>query len=274
MLTESNYFGPEAGHKYMSTSQLKRFLQCEALAYAELNGMYERETTTALLVGGYVDAYFSNTVGQYVAEHPQIYTQKGAMRAEFSQAQEIIERIELDELMSAMINGEQQRIVTGEIQGVPFRGKLDSLLDEKTCKRIMAVWPGMTDTLLMANGAIVDLKVMRDLNPIWVEGKGRVSFIEAWKYDLQCAIYQHLIGGKLPCFIACATKEKVPDLALIHIPQYMLDAALETNTADLKRFQAIKDGQIEPIRCEQCDWCRKTRVITGPVDADELGGVE
>jgi hypothetical protein len=54
----------------------------------------------------------------------------------------------------------------------------------------------------------------------------------------------------------------------------MLDAALETNTADLKRFQAIKDGQIEPIRCEQCDWCRKTRVITGPVDADELGGVE
>ena len=60
----------------MSTSQL-RFLQCEALAYAELNGLYERETTTALLVGGYVDAYFSNTLGQYVAEHPaNIHTKR------------------------------------------------------------------------------------------------------------------------------------------------------------------------------------------------------
>ena len=131
MLTESNYFGPEAGHKYMSTSQLKRFLQCEALAYAELNGMYERETTTALLVGGYVDAYFSNSLGQYVAEHPQIYTQKGTMRAEFGQAQEIIDRIECDPLMLAMLRGRQQTIVTGEIQGIPFRGKLDSLLSEE-----------------------------------------------------------------------------------------------------------------------------------------------
>lgn len=271
-ITEANYFSPEISRQFMSASQVKGFMNCEAMALAELREEYQRGETTPLLVGGYVDAYFSNTLGQYVAEHPQIYTRTGTLRADFSQAQEIIARIEADPLMLAMLKGIAQPIYTGNIQGVPFRGKLDSLIDAAQCKRIMADFPNMTDTLLMVDGAIVDLKIMRDMRPIWVQGRGRLSFIEAWRYDLQLAVYQELVGGKLPCFIACATKEKECDLALIHIPQYMLDTALEIAMPQLARFQEIKAGAVQPIRCEQCDYCRRSRVITGPIDADELMG--
>ena len=32
---------------------------------------------------------------------------------------------------------------------------------------------------------IVDLKVMRDFEPVWKEGQGKLHFIEAWGYDIQ-----------------------------------------------------------------------------------------
>lgn len=274
VLTEGNYFSPEVAGKYMSASQVKSFMACEAMTMAEMLGWYQREETTPLLVGGYVDAYFSNTLGQYVAEHPQIYTRTGTLRAEFSQAQDIIARIESDPLMLAMLKGQAQPIFTGEIEGVAFRGKLDSLLNAQQVEQIMADFPDMRDTLLMADGAIVDLKIMRDMKPAWIPGRGRISFIEAWRYDLQLAIYQQLVGGKLPCFIACATKEKECDLALIHIPQYMLDAAIESMTEGMPRFRAVKAGEIKPLRCEQCNYCRRSRIISGCIDADELGEVE
>ena len=29
-------------------------------------------------------------------------------------------------------------------------------------------------------------------------------------------------------------------------------------------YQAIKEGMIEPERCEKCDYCRKTKIINLP----------
>lgn len=273
-ISECNYFNPEVAKSYMSASQVKGFLNCEAAMMAELTGCYQREETSALLIGSYIDAHFSGTFDQFISTHPQINTNKGTLRAEFSQAQDIITRIESDPLMLMMLKGQQQVIVTGEIEGVPFRGKIDSLLDGDQCLEIIHQFPQMADHMLMADGAIVDLKIMRNMQPIWSKGRGRLSFIEAWRYDLQLALYQELVGGKLPCFIACATKEKETDMALIHIPQYMLTAALESVLSLIPRFQAIKAGEIEPARCEQCAYCRQSRVITGAVEADELDGDE
>ncbi len=196
------------------------------------------------------------------------------MRAEFSQAQEIINYLEQDPLLLKMLSGEQQKIVTGEIAGVPFRGKLDSLLNEKQCHEIAREYPEMAGDLLMAEGCIIDLKVMRNMEPVWQPGVGRVSFIQAWLYTLQLGIYQRLIGGNFPCFIVCATKESQPDKALIKIPQYMMSAAMESAEELIPRYQAIKLGQIEPVRCEKCEWCKKTKVIKSAISADDLEGSE
>lgn len=272
-LSESNYFDPGSDRHWMSASQVKRFLQCEAQAQAELYGITKREETTALLIGSCVDAHFSGVMNDFLASHKQqVYTRTGGFRAEFQQAMDIITLLENDDLLHRMLQGETQKIVTGEIAGIPFKGKLDSLLSSTQCEVIADSYPEMAETLLMAEGAIVDLKCLRDLKPIWVNGRGKLSVIEAWRYDLQLAIYQRLVGGNLPCFLVVATKEKNPDKALIHIPQYMLDAALDAVEPHLSRFQAIKAGLTEPTMCGECAWCRREKKIDRPVDADELEG--
>ena len=281
-LTKENYFGHEAAQHYMSASQLKAFLNCEAAALAEIRGEYKQEKSTALLVGGFVDAHFSMEEKQFADDNPEIFKKDGTLKAEYIQAIDIIDRILADPLLTAMLRGEVQKVVTGAIEGVPFRGKLDCLLDPDRCLRIAADFPGMADLITAVEvdtdgelarkgtGAIVDLKVMRDLSPVWQEGAGRVSFIQAWRYDLQLAIYQKLMGGKLPCFIAAVTKEKVPDIALIHIPQYQLDLAYDAVNGQILRFYSIKIGLTEPHRCGHCDHCKQSKVISGAVDADEL----
>lgn len=42
MLTNENYFAPESSQSYMSVSQFKSFLDCEARTMAELNGEYHK----------------------------------------------------------------------------------------------------------------------------------------------------------------------------------------------------------------------------------------
>ena len=34
---------------------------------------------------------------------------------------------------------------------------------------------------------------------------------------------------------------------------------------DILRVKELKEGQAEPIRCEKCDYCKSTKVITEPI---------
>lgn len=249
ILTQENYYTPEANHLYMSSTQFKAFQTCEAAALAEINGEYVRESSVALLVGGYVDAHFSKTLAQYRALHPEIYKRDGTLKAEFIKANEIIERIERDQYFMSLMEGQNQEIMTGTIGGVPFKIRMDSY------------FPGQ---------AIVDLKVMRDFKPVWKEGAGKIPFIEAWGYDIQGAIYRAVEGCNLPFFIAAVTKESVPDIAVIELPDYLLSAALKLVENDAERYAAIKRGEIEPARCGHCDYCKTTKVLTGFVPYEQF----
>lgn len=272
ILTADNYYSLEANRYYYSVSQIKTFLDCPARAMAELDGSYEREKTDSLLVGGYVDAYFAGEMDSFLAENPQIYTARGELRAQYQNANAIIERIQSQPLAAMMLSGEKQKIVTGEIASLPFKAKLDVLLDAETCASILAAFPGMSD-LLFADGAIVDLKVMKDFAPLYKEEQGRINWIQYWQYDLQMAVYQRLVeqgtGKKLPCYILAATKEKVPNVELFHIPQREMDIALELMLDKLPAIDAIKRGQVEPERCERCDYCKQTKVLTGATWFDD-----
>lgn len=251
MINKDNYFSKENNTKYMSASQFRAFQDCEAAALAVINGEHEQEKTVALLVGSYVDAYFSKEIYEFTKKNPEIFTQKGELKAEFRHAQYIIDRIERDPMMMKYLSGEQQVVKTGEISGVPFKIKIDSY------------HPGK---------AIVDLKIMKDFQKIWLDGL-KVSFIEYWKYDLQMSIYQAIEGNKLPIFICAATKEKPePDITIISIPQERLDFCLEIVENNVKRYANLKNGIGEAVRCEKCDYCRKTKKVTAIFDYHDFGG--
>ena len=265
ILTAENYYSQEANRTYFSASQIKALMDCESRAAAELNGDYEREPSTALLVGGYVDAYFSGEIGEYAACHPEILTRKGELRADFLKAEEIIARIERDDLAKRMLSGEKQRILTGMIFGVPFKAKMDCLLSQQNVASIYESYPDMTE-LMYAGGAIVDLKIMKDFEPKYRDGAGRLNFIEYWRYDVQMAIYQELMrqqcDERLPCYILAATKEKNPNIGLFQVPQALMDADMEILSERMPHFSAVKEGKESPCECGLCDWCRQSKVLT------------
>ena len=249
MITNDTYFSPGNNMKYMSASQFKSFMGCEAAALAELRGEYTRDKTTALLVGSYVDAYFEGSLERFRAENPELFTKQGGLKSEYRQAERIIERITGDKLFMKYMSGEKQVIKVGEIEGIPFKIKIDSY------------HPGK---------AIVDLKIMKDFAPVYKEGQGRLNFIEAWGYDIQGAVYQAIEGNHLPFFVAAATKEKEPDMAVISIAQPYLDTAMEIVKANVQRFADMKKGIGEPIRCEKCDYCKQTKVLDRVITMEDL----
>lgn len=251
-LTKRNYFSKKANRIYMSVSQWKAFSKCPNSALAEIKGKYVREKTTALLVGSYVDSYFEGTLDKFKVENPEIFKKDGTLKAEYIQADAIIKRIEKDKLFMSYMNGSKQVIMSGEICGVPIKIKIDSLHDDK----------------------IVDLKVMANFDSVYVEGEGLQPWHSYWGYDIQGAVYQEIVrqntGKRLPFYLAAATKEKITDIDIIEIEQPELDFALDRFKQDVESFDAMKKGIIEVDRCESCQYCKATKVLTQPKKSSEL----
>ena len=65
--------------------------------------------------------------------------------------------------------------------------------------------------------------------------------------------------GHLPFYLAVATKETIIELGIFQIPQTTLDLAMGEVGENMPHFIAVKKGEIEPTRCECCDYCKKTR---------------
>ncbi|MDE6501040.1 MAG: PD-(D/E)XK nuclease-like domain-containing protein [Ruminococcus sp.] len=248
MIDNKNYYSPENAVKYMSVSQYKIFADCEAKAMAEIAGEFRTETTNAMLIGSYVDAWFEGTLDTFREVHPEIFLKNGGLKADFIQAETLIKRISSDDEFMKYMSGEKQKIFTGTIAGIQFKGKIDSY---------------------HAGKCIVDLKVMRDFESVWKNGR-KSHFIEAWGYDIQGAVYQELVfqttGKKLPFVICAITKEKVPDIAILNVPQHRLDYCLEIVKKYAPHFDEIKKGLVTAERCGKCDFCKATKKLDGAVD--------
>ena len=262
-VTRENYYSPELNMEYMGSTQFKAFQQCEAAALAQLKGEYAPSTTTALLVGSYIDAHFAGEIDIFRKEHPEIFKRDGSLKAEYTHADNIIARMEHDRLYSLLMSGRKQVICTGKIAGVPFKIRIDSLLDAATCQTIVHEFPESTEALGMCDGAIVDQKIMKDFASVWSEEEHcKISFIEAWGYDIQGAIYQEIEGNMLPFIIAAGTKEDPPDLDAIYIPDSNLHEKIAEIEDKAPRYQAIKEGKILPVRCGKCEYCRATKQLS------------
>lgn len=252
-LTKYNYHSTEMNKQYMSVSQFKTFLDCPARMMAELNGEYQREETTALLVGSFVDAYFSGEFPEFMEAHPEIRNSRtGELKADYKHADKIINRARRDEFFMEFLNAPlKQQILTGWIGGHEWKVKIDALHEDK----------------------IVDLKVMKDMKAVWNQGE-RKSFMDAWRYPLQGYIYREIVrqhvGKTLPFYLAVLTKESEPDLDIIEIPDWRLNAEEAIVMHYLDEYAATKAGEIEPRRCGKCDYCKRTKLLTKVTEYEEL----
>lgn len=232
-LTNDNYYN---NNDYMSASQFKDFYKCEAYAMAKIKGEWQDETNNAFLIGGYVDAYFSNELEQFKTKNVEMFNRDGTLKATYKIAEVVIERIKQDEYMMKLLSGQTQLIQTGTISGVPFKIKMDSVLDD----------------------AIVDQKIMKDTKDVWQDGYK--AFWQVYGYDIQLAIYQYIHaqneGVMKQCKLAVATKETAPELAVYKFTQKTLNNALEIVKNNAPRYQQIKEGLIEPVGCGCCAYCR------------------
>lgn len=248
ILTPQNYYSKEADRAYFSTSQIKTLVSCPARAMAELRGEWVRPETAALLIGSYVDAYFEGTLDEFMTTHPEIFKRDGTLKADYAHANVMIERAEADPVFMEYMKGQKQVIITGEIDGYPFKMKADVLHPER----------------------IVDLKTCKSFESVYKPGEGRLSFIEAYGYTLQGAIYQAIEGHNKPFYIAAITKEQQPDIAVVQVGQEYLDMETKILRENLPLYDAIKQGVVEPTRCEHCDYCKATRRLKGPITLEEF----
>ncbi len=282
-VTTNNYYSDKANLEYMSVSQYKDFSKCEACAMAKLQGAYERPKSSALFLGSFVDELLTGTKRsqiRFIVDNFENIFQKSSrylkiperdrldfVRGEFAdlfkaenakpyaeivQALETVERIRKQPLMMEQLRGKHQKILTGVIAGVPFKIKMDAYHPDKM---------------------IVDFKYMASLrSPNMFE-----PMVKYWGYDIQGAVYQEIVyqntGKRLPFYLDIATKEKPAHLAIAEIKQYDLDEALENVIKNAPRYQAIKNGEIMPERCEDynCDYCTETAIIDEPMDSNFLG---
>lgn len=260
VLTAENYYSKEANKEYMSVSQYKDFagtygkMACEFSAIEKLEERWAQKKTTPLLVGAYVDSYFEGTVGEFKKETPEIFTQDGGLKAPYIQADKIIERMERDPLFMMYMSGKKQVIMTAELFGTKWKIKIDSYAE------------GI---------AITDLKVVESITkPKWVRDIGYLDFIRYWGYDIQGAIYQEVVyrntGLRLPFYIAAGTKEEEPNIEVIQVTQNYLDEAKNMVEMNMPRILRVKNGEVEPDRCEMCDCCRHTKVLKRPISITNL----
>lgn len=245
ILTDGNYYSDEANRSYMSVSQYKDFRRCEAAAMAQIEGVWERPKTTALLVGSYVDAWFEGTLDRFQAENPEIFKRDGTLKADFLLAEDIIQRVQQDAMFMYYMSGRKQVVKTAKLFGADWKIKMDSYHRGRM---------------------IVDLKVMRSMERVM--GK---SFVEHWGYDLQMAVYAAVEGHDLDTFLAVATKQNPIDIELIEIPKWRREELLVDIERSLPHILEVKRGEVKPERCGVCEYCRATKKLTEPIDFELVG---
>ena len=263
--TDEEYYSIEKDREYCSASQYKQLYSlgtntCEARFVATLNGEWKEEKSDALIFGSLTDALFERDgdLTEYSREHPELFSSRGASKgqilAKYMDAFKMYERCKQDSLFMAFMSGEKQKIFTGEIDGTKFKCKLDSYIPHK---------------------AIVDLKTTKSIRkPFKIEDIGYVSFIEKYGYITQLAIYRELVrqntGETLPCFIAAVSKEDEPDIEVIWIDDKSMDEELDRVKSHVESIRMLKSGEVEPIRCEMCAYCRRTKVLKKAIHYSEL----
>lgn len=264
ILTNDNYYSLDADIAYCSASQYLDIIGrpilpgCEARAMAKLKGEWVEETTKAMLIGTILDTLWElndmpidEKIGVIADKFPECVSTRGAtkgeLKTEYKQAIQLYQRTVKDEIFCKLMSGDKQTIMTGEIEGLSFKIKMDSFV------------PGV---------CITDLKTTQDCSrshrKYIADSGNREPFFIAWGYDTQLAIYREIVrqntGDTLRCYIAAVDKKEHPLPQTIELSPNLLDDAMESIKANIPRIIMLKNGEIEPLECGECDYCRDNYV--------------
>lgn len=269
-LNQENYYSKKASWNYFSKSLYFEFEKCEAETLARLKDEYEPDTDIeALLVGNYVHSYFEGTEAheKFISEHKDqlLSTRgktKGKLKAGYKLADKMIESLDSEQLFTDVYKpGKKEVIVTGEINGIHWKGKIDSLnLDEEY---------------------FCDLKTTADINKkIWnPDQRQKQNFIEAYGYYTQIALYKELIkqtfGVECVPFIFAVSKQDPPDKAAIKFSsdddQMLLNYYFDQLVENQQHMFDVLNGIEKPNFCGKCEYCRSVKKLAGFTDASKVG---
>jgi hypothetical protein len=172
---------------------------------------------------------------------------KGELKSNFKRVIGSVEAFQRQPFFSELIKKcERQKIFTGEIAGIPFKGCVD-FFDAATASSY-------------------DTKCMRDFKKIYSKSDTmHVNWYFAYGYNYQMAIYRELINhtcGKSGVHALLAvTKEEVPDVAAFMFSDEILDNAIEVIKEYAPVYDRIKRGGIEPEPCGSCDYCKQVKIL-------------
>ena len=263
ILTSENYFSPESARRYMSNSQFKAFMACSAAAMAEVEGRFGCEDKACFAEGHMFEALVCGNEELFYMQNPDIISSqgktKGQPKANFLKIVEAAEAFKRQAaLMEIVKRCQKQVIVTGEINGIPYKGCID-LYDPET-------------------GDCWDTKCMRDFKDAYSPEEGRrMEWWERYGYHYQAAIYRELCRqtfGKAGRFgLMAATKETVPDVAWLEFAPSLLDNALDIVHEMSPAFDMIKAGIVDCKPCGKCDYCKSVKVLTAPDMLSDYGSI-
>lgn len=249
-LNSQNYFSKEADLEYMSVSQFKNFMTCEAKALNDLQ-CNSQEKKESFLQGHFFEELVSGDSESFIKQHPEMISTRGTtagkLKSEFLKIVKSAKKFKEQELfMDAINNSEKQVILTGTIKDVKVKCCLD-LLDLK-------------------NQKIYDIKCMKDFSEQWDKQEKRyVPWYYYWGYVLQLAVYNEIAGQNYNCnfntYLMAASKEEQPDICGIQISSYLLYAELQDFETKIKRYDNIKKGLEVPTSCGCCDFCKSQKRI-------------
>lgn len=272
-LTQENYYEDTS---YLSNSRFKRYQKCQAMALAVDSGSWvEEKDETPLLLGNYVHSFFESPEAheQFLAENgdkliAKSGKNKGGLKSDFVIGDKMIESLRGDDGFSRLYHGypdddvQKEMIVFGEIEGVPVKGKLDSVN--------------------LSRGYFVDLKTMKSIyaeewNPkLKTRVPAAVNNILNFGYHGQLALYRELLKQMLdkdfrPLIVA-VSKETVPDREILKIDDEWLDEGLDKIKSEIVEVWNVIHGKQKPKKCGHCDYCRNLKKLDAVVSLNDLIG--
>lgn len=268
-LNKKNYYTNNA---YLDNSTYQNFMKCEAAALHELDNPVSRPPAIPLLVGNYVHSYFESKKSHetFVNQNSNfkdtdgkakdlIHTKKG-LRSEFITAEDMIKRLENDDLFQYFYNAKEckkESIVTGNLFDVKWKGKIDSLNVDA--------------------GYFCDIKTVDDINKKhWsVDNHEWVSFFKDRNYATQMGLYKTLLQmmyhKPFACYVFAVDKTKGNGLTAIEVPFQDMTDALDSVEEHLPRVIQVMNHEVTPARCERCEYCKETKKLDGFItDPEEL----
>lgn len=272
-LTQENYYEDTS---YLSNSRFKRYQQCQAKAFAIDSGQWiEERDETPLLLGNYVHSYFETPEAhlQFLAENgdkllAKTGKNKGNLKSDFVIGNKMIESLRIDDGFSRLYHGypdddvRKEMIVTGFVEGVPVKGKVDSIN--------------------LSRGYFVDLKTMKSIyaeewNPeLKMRVPAAVNNILNFGYHGQLALYRELLkqmtGKDFRPLIVAVSKEAVPDKEILKIDEEWLEEGLDKIKSEIVEVWDVIQGKQKPTKCGHCDYCRSQKKLDVVVSLNDLIG--